>query len=66
MNAIIALGRPVANISLRQRLAAWRERRAVQLRIEHELNEHTDRQLAELGLSRSDIHAVATGRYCAP
>jgi uncharacterized protein YjiS (DUF1127 family) len=63
MNAITAMGRPAAGVSLRERLALWRERRAARLQIERDLNDHTDRQLAELGLSRSDIHAVAGGSY---
>ena len=59
MNAIIAMGRPAAGVSLRERLAFWRERRAARLQIERELNNHTDRQLAELGLSRHTVrHAL--------
>ena len=66
MNSVSALSRPVGAASLRQLLASWRERRVARLRIEGELNAHTDRQLAELGLSRSDIPTVAAGRYRAP
>ncbi len=40
-----------------------REQRQEIFRIESELGGCNDRQLADLGLSRSDIHAVARGTY---
>lgn len=46
---------------LRERLsettAAWAKRR----RIERELNAHSDRELADMGLTRADIPHVASG-----
>ena len=44
----------------RQRARAQREQ---EFRIMRELDDCTDRQLADLGLSRSDIPAVARGTY---
>lgn len=44
----------------RQRARAQRQEI---FRIESELDGCSDRQLADLGLSRSDIHAVARGTY---
>lgn len=48
--------------SLRDRFAAWNERRRTIARITRELNTYTERQLADLGLSRGDIPDVARGR----
>lgn len=52
--------------SLRRLGAAWSEFRASrreQSRIVRELNAYTNRELAELGLFRHDIPAVADGTY---
>ncbi len=48
--------------SLSERFARWNERRRTIARVTHELNTYTDRQLADLGLCRSDIPDVARGR----
>jgi uncharacterized protein YjiS (DUF1127 family) len=49
--------------ALRERLAdavaGWSKRR----QITRELNAHTDRELADMGLSRLDIHEVARGSF---
>jgi uncharacterized protein YjiS (DUF1127 family) len=44
-------------------LRTERDRAREALRITRELNTYTDRQLAELGLSRLDIRAVAAGTF---
>jgi uncharacterized protein YjiS (DUF1127 family) len=52
--------------SLRQTLALWsemQERRRHRRQIMRELSDHTDRQLADMGLSRDDIRSVANGSY---
>jgi len=48
---------------LRQSLALWSELQDSRRRrrIVRDLNDHTDRQLADMGLSRADIRAVADG-----
>ena len=43
--------------------AARRGRIEEQARIRRELSRYTDRELGDLGLSRSDIEAVASGDY---
>ena len=45
------------------RFRAWREQRRKIDRITTELNCYTDRELADLGLSRGDIHSVARGTF---
>jgi uncharacterized protein YjiS (DUF1127 family) len=45
--------------SLQARFAEAKERR----RIAAELNMYSDRELMELGFSRSDIHSIAAGQY---
>ena len=42
---------------------AFRETRRERGRIVRELSAYSDRDLAELGLFRHDIHAVAAGTY---
>ena len=42
--------------------AAW-SRRSARLQLRRELEESSDRALAEIGLCRGDISAVAGGRY---
>lgn len=51
-----------ASVSLRDRFSAWNQRRRTIARVTRELNTYTERQLADLGLSRSDIPDVARGR----
>ena len=41
----------------------WAEDRAVRHRLERELQSHSDRDLAELGMSRSDIPDVIRGHF---
>lgn len=48
---------------LRLNLQHAKSQRAEVFRITQELVGYTDRQLADLGLSRSDIPAVAQGTY---
>ncbi len=55
-----ALFRQSMNL-LRQRFAEHKER----ARIRNELNSYSDRHLADLGLSRSDIEDVVRHRYAA-
>lgn len=52
--------------SPRQTLALWHEMQNSRRRrrqIIRELNTHTDRELADMGISRADIRAVADGSY---
>ncbi len=49
--------------SIRARLKRWAEDRAVRHRLERELQSHSDRDLAELGMSRSDIPDVIRGTF---
>ncbi len=55
-----ALFRQSMNL-LRQRIAEHKER----VRLRNELNSYSDRHLADLGLSRSDIEDVVRHRYAA-
>ncbi|HTW29298.1 MAG TPA: DUF1127 domain-containing protein [Acetobacteraceae bacterium] len=48
---------------LRRRYQDWAERRRTVRRIEAELYSMTSRNLADLGLTRSDIPDVARGRF---
>lgn len=45
------------------RLRSWSAERAERRRLERELQLHTDRDLAELGMSRSDIGDVVRGTF---
>ncbi len=49
--------------ALMARLNAWRGKRREIARIEFELGTYTERNLADLGLTSSDIPAVARGQY---
>ena len=40
-------------------LRSWRNR----TRVDYELNSMSDRQLADIGIGRSDIEAVVNGRF---
>jgi uncharacterized protein YjiS (DUF1127 family) len=42
---------------------AWRAERRYRARIWRELMSYTDRELADIGLTRSDIPAVVNGTY---
>ncbi len=57
--------RPVADSlqGLALRFQAFREASRNRARIRRELMTYTDHQLADLGLSRGDIPAVAAGTY---
>ena len=44
------------------RFVEWNRQRRTISRITRELNTYSDRQLADLGLSRGDIYDVARGR----
>ncbi|MDA8248661.1 MAG: DUF1127 domain-containing protein [Rhodospirillales bacterium] len=57
---LIAADRPV---SLKTRFLAWRERRRERARIARELATYTDRELLDLGISRTDIPAIINGTY---
>ncbi len=46
-----------------QRIEAWRDRRRQAARIAFELNCYSERELADLGLTRDDIAQVARGEY---
>lgn len=48
--------------TLRARFAAWNQRRRTIARVTRELETYSERQLHDLGLSRSDIPDVARGR----
>ncbi len=48
---------------LPRRLRDWIARRREIARIEFELNTYSDTNLADLGLTRGDIHDVARGRF---
>ena len=48
--------------SIFARVATWNQRRKTIARVTRELNTYSDRQLADLGLSRGDIPDVARGR----
>jgi uncharacterized protein YjiS (DUF1127 family) len=48
---------------LARRWRDWAANRREIARITHELNLHTDRELADMGLTRGDIDAVARGRF---
>ena len=39
-------------------------RQSERLNLRRELEQSSDRTLADIGLSRGDISAVASGRYC--
>jgi uncharacterized protein YjiS (DUF1127 family) len=55
------LAATVQNVAFNYR--AWRAEAAQRRRIVRELNTYSDRDLQELGFSRSDIPAIAAGRY---
>ena len=46
-----------------ERIEAWRARRRQAARIAFELNCYSERELADLGLTRSDIPLVARGDF---
>lgn len=46
-----------------ERVEAWRSRRRQSARIAFELSCYTERELADLGLTRDDIAQVARGDY---
>ncbi len=50
-------------VELTNRLRAWNARRNEAARVRVELDGYTDRQLIDLGISRSDIPAVAAGEW---
>jgi len=66
-HALASFGSPVTTNGLFQNLSASVKshfaKKAEHARIRRELNSYTDRQLNDLGLSRLDIDAVATGRH---
>ena len=45
------------------RILAWREGRRERMRILREMSRFEDRDLRDLGLSRFDIEAIASGRF---
>ncbi len=49
--------------SIGARFKRWADDRAVRRRLERELQSHSDRDLAELGMSRSDIPDVIRGTF---
>lgn len=49
--------------TVRNRVRDWLARRREIARIEFELGTYSDRHLADLGLTRGDIPAVARGRF---
>jgi uncharacterized protein YjiS (DUF1127 family) len=53
----------VKHTQLRLKWQRTREQREEVFRIARELGGYTDRELADLGLSRSEIPAVAQGTY---
>ena len=50
-------------VELPSRLRRWNVRRNEMARVRLELDGYTDRQLIDLGISRSDIPAVAAGEW---
>jgi uncharacterized protein YjiS (DUF1127 family) len=54
---------PKAFSRLAGKFAAFRAAQAERSKISRELNMYSDRDLLELGLSRGDIPAVASGTY---
>jgi uncharacterized protein YjiS (DUF1127 family) len=65
---VVALGRGIANlfapiVRLGKRTASSFEHQREANRIHSELSRMTDRDLADIGLSRGDICAVAEGKY---
>ena len=48
---------------LTERYRRWADRRAQIARVSRELHSYTERQLADLGLCRSDIPDVARGTF---
>ncbi len=50
-------------VELTSRLRRWNVRRHEIARVRVELDSYTDRQLVDLGISRSDIPAVAAGEW---
>lgn len=51
-------------VELTGRVRCWMARRNEIARVRVELESYTDRQLVDLGISRADIPAVATGEWC--
>ena len=49
--------------ALLDRAAAWLARERLRGQMIRELNNHTDRQLADMGLARADIRAIARGTF---
>ena len=45
------------------RILAWREGRRERMRVLREMSRLEDRDLRDLGLSRFDIEAIASGRF---
>ncbi len=54
---------PAGLTGLAHRFRLWRARRAEIGRITAELSAYTERQLADLGISRSDIPTIAASQY---
>jgi uncharacterized protein YjiS (DUF1127 family) len=57
---LVSADRPV---SLRARFLAWREKRRQRARMARELMSYTDRELLDLGITRSDIPAIINGTF---
>ena len=66
-HSMASFGTPIAGTSalafLSQRYRAFRTQQAERARIRRELESYSDRQLLDLGISRSDIASVASGEY---
>lgn len=60
VTGLVAADRPA---SLKVRFQAWRAQRQERARIARELLSYTDRELADLGISRSDIPAIVNGTF---
>ncbi len=57
-----ATGDRQINVTMLDQIKAWNRRRQTIARVTRELNTYSNRQLADLGLSRGDIPDVARGR----
>jgi uncharacterized protein YjiS (DUF1127 family) len=66
-HGMASFGTPVGVGGLVQNLgvlfSARRKQNAERARIRRELESYSDRELADLGIGRSDIEAVASGRF---
>jgi uncharacterized protein YjiS (DUF1127 family) len=60
---LLASNAPMSLAGITSRYQAWRTRRAEIARITTELSSYSERQLCDLGISRSDIPTIAAGQW---